>query len=82
MPPTPRQIAWRLAYDMGFVPLDKTMFEYWTNIDPSFCPDNRLPEDMQAYRIANSSFPSRVHILIDKDELEWYFVSSGEDEES
>jgi len=49
------------------------MFEYWSEIDPSFCPDNRLPEDMRVFRLANTKHAGRMHFLIDMDEFEWYF---------
>jgi len=63
------QIAWRLAYDFNFVPLDETMFEVWP-----------IDAETDVYRIANAKTPSRIHILFDEDEYDWYLLSHGLDE--
>lgn len=73
---TPGQISLELAFGMNFIPLDETMYEYWKDIDPEMCPEGQLPEDMRVFRIANSNFPSRMHILLDEDEFEWYFITT------
>ncbi len=66
----PDMVAWTLAHEYNFVPLDETMYEYWEDVDKTNAWYWEKEDIYDVVRIANTPHCSRAHFLIDRTGFE------------